>query len=197
MVIWDEFLGSDKCDKASCRLSGRTCLGFAPFPDSWIPFLLLGPLTIPSWEEASRVPRLPPPVHKTKVPLAMASSLFRVHELPSTQSQSSGPGNGSPERGKLVMVCQGMMRGGLWLWSEHLELRWDKGSGEGPQDDSRADMFLRWRCARIPQAAGGCVSALTSLPGTGLGAAACRGPVALPEEAGTQRVPVLRGGKKG
>ncbi|XP_036751883.2 centrobin isoform X4 [Manis pentadactyla] len=58
-----------------------------------------GPLTIPSWEEASRVPRLPPPVHKTKVPLAMASSLFRVHELPSTQSQSSGPGNGSPERG--------------------------------------------------------------------------------------------------
>ncbi|XP_017495343.3 centrobin isoform X1 [Manis javanica] len=58
-----------------------------------------GPLTIPSWEEASRVPHLPPPVHKTKVPLAMASSLFRVHELPSTQSQSSGPGDSSPERG--------------------------------------------------------------------------------------------------
>ncbi|XP_006863459.1 PREDICTED: centrobin [Chrysochloris asiatica] len=58
-----------------------------------------GPLTAPSWEEAPQVPRLPPPVHKTKVPLAMASSLFRVPELPSTQSQSSGPSSGSPERG--------------------------------------------------------------------------------------------------
>ncbi|KAK2507501.1 hypothetical protein MC885_008700 [Smutsia gigantea] len=57
-----------------------------------------GPLPIPSWEEASRVPCLPPPVHKTKVPLAMASSFFRVHELPPTQSQSSGPRDGSPER---------------------------------------------------------------------------------------------------
>ncbi|XP_058415771.1 centrobin isoform X1 [Diceros bicornis minor] len=58
-----------------------------------------GPLTAPSWEEAPQVPRLPPPVHKTKVPLAMASSLFRVHELPSTHSQSTGPSGGSPERG--------------------------------------------------------------------------------------------------
>ncbi|XP_014645020.1 PREDICTED: centrobin [Ceratotherium simum simum] len=58
-----------------------------------------GPLTVPSWEEAPQVPRLPPPVHKTKVPLAMASSLFRVHELPSTHSQSTGPSGGSPERG--------------------------------------------------------------------------------------------------
>lgn len=58
-----------------------------------------GPLTVPSWEEAPQVPRLPPPVHKTKVPLAMASSLFRVHELPSTHSQGSGPSGGSSERG--------------------------------------------------------------------------------------------------
>lgn len=59
-----------------------------------------GPLTGQSWEEAPQVPRLPPPVHKTKVPLAMASSLFRVHELPSTHSQSSVPSSGSPERGR-------------------------------------------------------------------------------------------------
>nr|XP_019600702.1 PREDICTED: centrobin isoform X1 [Rhinolophus sinicus] len=59
-----------------------------------------GPLTGQSWEEAPQVSRLPPPVHKTKVPLAMASSLFRVHELPSTHSQSSVPSSGSPERGR-------------------------------------------------------------------------------------------------
>ncbi|XP_008574892.1 PREDICTED: centrobin isoform X3 [Galeopterus variegatus] len=58
-----------------------------------------GPLTVPSWEEAPQVPHLPPPVRKTKVPLAMASSLFRVHELPSSNSQGSGPSSGSPERG--------------------------------------------------------------------------------------------------
>ncbi|KAG8507125.1 Centrobin, partial [Galemys pyrenaicus] len=58
-----------------------------------------GPLTVPSWEEAPLVPRLPPPVHKTKVPLAMASSLFRVHELSSTHSQGTAPRGGSPERG--------------------------------------------------------------------------------------------------
>ncbi|XP_058904942.2 centrobin isoform X5 [Kogia breviceps] len=58
-----------------------------------------GPLTAPSWEEAPQAPRLPPPVHKTKVPLAVASSLFRVHELPSAHSQSGGPSGGSPERG--------------------------------------------------------------------------------------------------
>lgn len=70
----------------------------------WVSFSLPGPLTVPSWEETSQVPRLPPPVHKTKVPLAMASSLFRAHELPSTRSQGNGPGGGSPEKGKLLMV---------------------------------------------------------------------------------------------
>ncbi|XP_012582151.1 PREDICTED: centrobin [Condylura cristata] len=58
-----------------------------------------GPLTVPSWEEAPLMPRLPPPVHKTKVPLAMASSLFRVHELPPAHSQDTVPRGGSPERG--------------------------------------------------------------------------------------------------
>ncbi|XP_023369809.1 LOW QUALITY PROTEIN: centrobin [Otolemur garnettii] len=58
-----------------------------------------GPLTVPSWEEAPQVPRLPPPVHKTKVPLAMASSLFRVHELPSSHLQGNVPSSGSPEQG--------------------------------------------------------------------------------------------------
>ncbi|XP_042526733.1 centrobin isoform X2 [Dipodomys spectabilis] len=57
-----------------------------------------GPRSVPSWEEVPQVPRLPPPVHKTKVPLAMASGLFRVHELPSSHSQDSGPSTGSPER---------------------------------------------------------------------------------------------------
>ncbi|KAF4012349.1 hypothetical protein G4228_003523 [Cervus hanglu yarkandensis] len=65
-----------------------------------------GPLTAPSWEETPQVPRLPPPVHKTKVPLAMASSLFRVHELPSAHSQSGGPSSGSPERG---LTAEGKM----------------------------------------------------------------------------------------
>lgn len=59
-----------------------------------------GSLSVPSWEEAPQVPRLPPPVHKTKVPLAVTSSLLRVHELPSTHSQSSVPSSGSPERGR-------------------------------------------------------------------------------------------------
>ncbi|XP_055970844.1 centrobin isoform X3 [Sorex fumeus] len=59
-----------------------------------------GPLSAPSWEEAPQVPRLPPPVHKTKVPLAMASSIFRVHESnESTRSQGNGPSSGSPEKG--------------------------------------------------------------------------------------------------
>ncbi|XP_048221937.1 centrobin isoform X3 [Perognathus longimembris pacificus] len=61
-----------------------------------------GPRSIPSWEEVTQVPRLPPPVHKTKVPLAMASGLFRVHELPSSHSQDSGPSSGSPERATCV-----------------------------------------------------------------------------------------------
>lgn len=58
-----------------------------------------GARTVPAWEDAPQVPRLPPPVHKTKVPLTMASSLFRAHEPPSSQSQGSGPSSGSPERG--------------------------------------------------------------------------------------------------
>ncbi|XP_023579120.1 centrobin isoform X5 [Octodon degus] len=58
-----------------------------------------GPRTVPSWEESFQVPRLPPPVHKTKVPLAMASNLFRVHEFPSSCSQGNGPSTGSPEKG--------------------------------------------------------------------------------------------------
>ncbi|XP_034363243.1 centrobin isoform X2 [Arvicanthis niloticus] len=58
-----------------------------------------GSRAVSSWEEAPQVPRLPPPVHKTKVPLAMASSLFRVHELPSSNLQGSGLSTGSPERG--------------------------------------------------------------------------------------------------
>lgn len=40
-----------------------------------------GSRTVSSWEETPQVPRLPPPVHKTKVPIAMASSLFKAHEL--------------------------------------------------------------------------------------------------------------------
>ncbi|XP_028725263.1 centrobin isoform X2 [Peromyscus leucopus] len=58
-----------------------------------------GSRAVSSWEEVPQVPRLPPPVHKTKVPLAMASSLFRVHELPSSHLQGSGLSTGSPERG--------------------------------------------------------------------------------------------------
>ncbi|XP_060220968.1 centrobin isoform X5 [Meriones unguiculatus] len=58
-----------------------------------------GSRAVSSWEEAPQVPRLPPPVHKTKVPLAMASSLFRAHELPSSHFQGSGLSTGSPERG--------------------------------------------------------------------------------------------------
>ncbi|EGV93875.1 Centrobin [Cricetulus griseus] len=61
--------------------------------------------TVSSWEEAPQVPRLPPAVHKTKVPLAMASSLFRAHELPSSHLQGSGLSTGSPERGKQARVC--------------------------------------------------------------------------------------------
>lgn len=68
--------------------------------------LLLGSRTVSSWEEAPQVPRLPPPVHKTKVPIAMASSLFRAHELPSSHLQGSGLSSGSPERGKQARVCQ-------------------------------------------------------------------------------------------
>ena len=72
------------------------------------------------------MPHLPPPVHKTKVPLAMASSLFRAHELPSSHSQSSGLRAGSPERDERP----GGEEGRCWL----------RGPGEaerGPWHDER------------------------------------------------------------
>lgn len=105
-------LGAGKSDEAPRRLRWQDSLDFAPFPDLNL-FPLLGPLTAPSWEEAPQAPRLPPPVHKTKVPLAMASSLFRVHELPSAHSQSGGSSDGCPERGKQVMVYRQIKRVGL------------------------------------------------------------------------------------
>ncbi|XP_051023809.1 centrobin isoform X2 [Acomys russatus] len=58
-----------------------------------------GSRTVSSWEEAAPVPRLPPAVHKTKVPLPLAASLFRARELPSFHLQGSGHSTGSPERG--------------------------------------------------------------------------------------------------
>ncbi|XP_068960195.1 centrobin isoform X2 [Petaurus breviceps papuanus] len=58
-----------------------------------------GPLTVPPWEEAPPLPRPPPPVHKTKVPLAKASCLFRVPEPPPTPPQSCSHESCSPERG--------------------------------------------------------------------------------------------------
>ncbi|XP_049622155.1 centrobin [Suncus etruscus] len=90
-----------------------------------------GPLTVPSWEETSQVPRLPPPVHKTKVPLAMASSLFRVHELPSARSQGNGPSGGSPEKGgdELTVPRQ------LMEVSQLLRLYQARGWGALPAED--------------------------------------------------------------
>ncbi|XP_056673531.1 centrobin isoform X10 [Monodelphis domestica] len=58
-----------------------------------------GPLMVPPWEEAPPLPQPPPPVHKTKVPLAKASCLFRVPEPPPTSPQSYSHGGCSPERG--------------------------------------------------------------------------------------------------
>ncbi|XP_059524683.1 centrobin isoform X3 [Myotis daubentonii] len=86
------------------------------------------PPTAPSWEEAPHVPRLPPPVHKTKVPLAMASNLFRVHELPSTHLQSSGPSSGSPERGGDGLVSSRQLM-------EMLRLYQARGWGALPAED--------------------------------------------------------------
>ncbi|XP_016077976.1 PREDICTED: centrobin isoform X1 [Miniopterus natalensis] len=89
------------------------------------------PLTVPSWEEAPQVPRLPPPVHKTKVPLAMASNLFRVHELPSTHLQSSGPSSGSPERGRDGLTSSRQ----LMEMSQLLRLYQARGWGALPAED--------------------------------------------------------------
>lgn len=93
--------------------AGRISLSLAPLPDCRISSFLLGPLAVPSWEDAPRMPHLPPPVHKTKVPLAMASSLFRAHELPSSQSQSSGPSGNSPDTGTRAVASRDIDRGGL------------------------------------------------------------------------------------
>uniref|UniRef100_A0A8C5LFH9 Centrobin, centrosomal BRCA2 interacting protein n=1 Tax=Jaculus jaculus TaxID=51337 RepID=A0A8C5LFH9_JACJA len=81
-----------------------------------------GPRTVPSWEETPQIPRLPPPVHKTKVPLAMASSLFRVHELPSSHSQEF-----STEREKRYVRS-------FWV-SELLRLYQARGWGALPAED--------------------------------------------------------------
>ncbi|XP_022380433.1 centrobin isoform X3 [Enhydra lutris kenyoni] len=90
-----------------------------------------GPLAVPSWEEAPRVPHLPPPVHKTKVPLAMASSLFRAHELPSSQSQSSGPSGSSPDTGGDGLAPAGQ----LMDVSQLLRLYQARGWGALPAED--------------------------------------------------------------
>lgn len=90
-----------------------------------------GPLAVPSWEDAPRVPHLPPPVHKTKVPLAMASSLFRAHELPSSQSQSSGPSGSSPDTGGDGLAPAGQ----LMDVSQLLRLYQARGWGALPAED--------------------------------------------------------------
>ncbi|KAF7473449.1 centrobin [Marmota monax] len=90
-----------------------------------------GPPTVPSWEEAPQVPRLPPPVHKTKVPLATASSLFRVQELPSSHSQGNGPSTGSPERGMDGLSSSGQ----LMEVSQLLRLYQARGWGALPAED--------------------------------------------------------------
>ncbi|XP_035580550.1 centrobin isoform X4 [Zalophus californianus] len=91
-----------------------------------------GPLAGPSWEEAApHVPHLPPPVHKTKVPLAMASSLFRVHEPLSSHSQSSAPSGGSPERGGDGLAPAGQ----LMAVSQLLKLYQARGWGALPAED--------------------------------------------------------------
>ncbi|XP_029402447.1 centrobin isoform X3 [Mus pahari] len=84
-----------------------------------------GSRAVSSWEEAPQVPRLPPPVHKTKVPLAMASSLFRVHGLPSANLQGSGLSTGSPEKDGLNLVDV----------SELLRLYQARGWGALPAED--------------------------------------------------------------
>ncbi|XP_031207510.1 centrobin isoform X2 [Mastomys coucha] len=86
-----------------------------------------GSRAVSSWEEAPHVPRLPPPVHKTKVPLAMASSLFRVHGLPSANLQGSGLSTGSPEKG-----ADGL---NLTEVSELLRLYQARGWGALPAED--------------------------------------------------------------
>lgn len=124
-------------------MGGLPCL--CPSLLSWISFLLLGPRTVPSWEEASQVPRLPPPVHKTKVPLAMASSLFQVHELPSSYPQGSGPSTGSPEKGKQAMVYQERERGEV-LDMDFKALRIPREKGGCRERGEALGSSLSWMC---------------------------------------------------
>uniref|UniRef100_A0A6I8PFL1 Centrobin, centriole duplication and spindle assembly protein n=1 Tax=Ornithorhynchus anatinus TaxID=9258 RepID=A0A6I8PFL1_ORNAN len=67
------------------------------------------PLRSLQWEDARPVPRPPPPVHKTKVPLAKTTSLFRGPEAPRSPTQGrggrggrTGDPPGSPEKGELA-----------------------------------------------------------------------------------------------
>jgi hypothetical protein len=126
---------------------------------------------MPSWEEAPQVPRLPPPVHKTKVPLAVASGLFRAHELSSYHSQGSGPSSGSPERGKDVGLLGKEEKKSLRS-SGFLE-REDEGWEGVPRAMTLIHTSLRCRWAQLPKAADGGVSAVTIVPGPGLGCFAC------------------------
>ncbi|XP_029784659.1 centrobin [Suricata suricatta] len=90
-----------------------------------------GPLPGQSWEEAPQVPHLPPPVRKTKVPLALASSLFRAQEPPPSHTQSSGPCTGSPERGGDGLAPAGQLMDVAQL----LQLYQARGWGDLPAED--------------------------------------------------------------
>ena len=94
-------------------------------------------------------------------------------------------------------VSRSWFTGRSQVWSRYLELKallgsgsWNKGWGQ-PRMMIIPDVCLRWRWARILKAADGSVSAVTTLPRSGLGGTTCRGSAALPEEAGTwqRRVP--------
>lgn len=67
----------------------------------------------------------------------------------------------------------------------------------GPRMMTVTDTSIRWRWACILKAADGGVSAVTTIPSSGLGGTACWRSAALPEEAGTQRVPALGGNEEG
>lgn len=102
-------------------------------------------------------------------------------------------------------VSRSWFTGRSQVWSWYLELKallgsgsWDKGWGQ-PRMMIIHDVSLRWRWAHILEAADGSVSAVKTLPSSGLGGAACRGSAALPEEAGTwqRRVPPWEGREEG
>ncbi|XP_037666063.1 centrobin isoform X3 [Choloepus didactylus] len=124
-----------------------------------------GPLTAASWEEVPQVPRLPPPVHKTKVPLAMASSLFRAPELPSAHPHGGGPSGGSPERGgdglpsprqlmdlsQLFQLCQARGWGALPAEDLLLCLKRPEHSGADGQGDNVPRRITDSRLGEIPR----------------------------------------------